>query len=448
MQKIDISFKRIQQLALPAIIAGIAEPVLSSTDAAIVGNIAEFGTESLAAVGIVGSFISTIIWILAQTRSAISAIISQNLGAGNLKTLTNFPAQAILFNVLLSFILLLSTYFFIEDILLFLRAEGKILEFSKDYYYIRIWGFPLTLFTFAIFGIFRGLQNTFWPMIIASIGAIINVGLDFIFVYGLEGFIEPMGVKGAAWASLIAQLVMALLALLLLITKTNISLKLKRKIHPEVKRLVAMSFNLFIRSVALNIALLMAVREATSLGKEFIAAHTIAINLWLFSAFFIDGYGAAGNILGGRLLGAKKYKDLWTLTKSVTLYNLFVSLLLIVVGTLLYYQLGLIFTKDTLVLSTFYGMFFIVLISQPFNALGFTLDAIFKGLGEMKFLRNVLVSATLFGFIPTLFICNYLDLKLKGIWIAIVVWIAFRAVALILKFKSKFYPLAKSEMIN
>ena len=223
MQKIDISFKRIQQLALPAIIAGIAEPVLSSTDAAVVGNIAEFGTESLAAVGIVGSFISTIIWILAQTRSAISAIVSQNLGAGNLKSLTNFPAQAILFNVSLSLILLFSTYFFIEDILLFLRAEGKILEFSKDYYYIRIWGFPLTLFTFAIFGLFRGLQNTFWPMIIASIGAFINVGLDFLFVYGLEDFVEPMGVKGAAWASLISQLVMALLAFYLLITKTNIS---------------------------------------------------------------------------------------------------------------------------------------------------------------------------------------------------------------------------------
>ena len=305
---------------MPAIIAGIAEPVLSSTDAAVVGNIAEFGTESLAAVGIVGTFISTIIWILAQTRSAISAIISQNLGAGNLKSLTSFPAQAILFNISLSFILLFSTYFFIEDILLFLRAEGKILEFSKEYYYIRIWGFPLTLFTFAIFGLFRGLQNTFWPMIIASIGVFINVGLDFIFVYGLEDFMEPMGVKGAAWASLIAQLVMALLALVLVVTKTNISLKLKRKVHPEVKRLISMSFNLFIRSVALNIALLMAVREATSLGKEFIAAHTIAINLWLFSAFFIDGYGAAGNILGGRLLGAKKYNDLWILTKRVNLY--------------------------------------------------------------------------------------------------------------------------------
>ena len=80
MQKTDISFKRIQQLAIPAIISGIAEPVLSSTDAAVVGNIAEYGTESLAAVGIVGAFLSMLIWILGQTRSAISSIVSQNLG--------------------------------------------------------------------------------------------------------------------------------------------------------------------------------------------------------------------------------------------------------------------------------------------------------------------------------------------------------------------------------
>ncbi|MGK0174768.1 MAG: MATE family multidrug resistance protein, partial [Ulvibacter sp.] len=95
MQKTDISFKRIQQLAIPAIISGIAEPVLSSTDAAVVGNMSEFGTESLAAVGIVGAFLSMLIWILGQTRSAISSIVSQNLGAGNLDKLGNFPAQAI-----------------------------------------------------------------------------------------------------------------------------------------------------------------------------------------------------------------------------------------------------------------------------------------------------------------------------------------------------------------
>lgn len=444
MQKTDISFKRIQQLAIPAIVSGIAEPVLSSTDAAVVGNIANFGTESLAAVGIVGAFLSMLIWILGQTRSAISSIVSQNLGAGKMNDLGHFPAQAIYFNIGLSIIILASTYFFVDEIFRLLNAEGLILQFSLDYYYIRVWGFPLTLFTFAIFGLFRGLQNTFWPMIIAGVGAILNIGLDFAFVYGIEGYIPAMGVKGAAWASLIAQAVMAVLALVLILKKTEISLRLHLPLHPEVKRLVIMSFNLFIRSVALNAALMLAVREAAGLGKEYIAAHAIAFNIWLFTAFFIDGYGAAGNVLSGKLLGEKNFNSLWKLTKRVNLYNLVVAAMLLVLGLIFYNHLGLLFNKDPEVLTIFYGMFFMVLICQPINALAFTLDAIFKGLGEMGYLRNVLLGATIFGFIPVLYFAKYMDWGLLGIWGAILVWIAYRAVALIIKFRRKYIPLVEN----
>lgn len=442
--KTDISFRRIQQLAIPAILSGIAEPVLSSTDAAIVGNIPEVGTESLAAVGIVGSFLSMLIWILAQTRSAITAIVSQNLGAGRLKELENFPGQAIFFNILLSFVVLFSTYFFVEEIFRLLNATGTILEFSIEYYDIRVWGFPLTLFTFAVFGLFRGLQNTFWPMTIAITGAALNIVLDFALVYGIEGFVEPMAIKGAAWASLIAQACMAAMALLFVLTKTHISLKLRFPIHPEVSRLVNMSLNLFVRSVALNIALMLAVREATALGKEYIAAHAIAINIWLFSAFFIDGYGAAGNILGGKLLGSGDFSSLWKLTKKVNLYNLIVAGLLIGVGLLFYRPLGLLFNKDPEVLSIFYGIFYLVLLSQPLNALGFTMDAIFKGLGEMKYLRNVLLGATFIGFLPTLYTLKWLKWGLSGIWVAILVWVGFRAVALIVKYHRKYLPLVEN----
>ena len=84
-------------MAIPATIAGIAEPILSITDTAIVGNIPVDGVEALAAVGIVGSFLSMLIWILGQTRSAISAIISQYLGAGKLEEVHTLPAQAIFF---------------------------------------------------------------------------------------------------------------------------------------------------------------------------------------------------------------------------------------------------------------------------------------------------------------------------------------------------------------
>ncbi|AXT57149.1 MATE family efflux transporter [Aquimarina sp. AD1] len=437
-----ISFKNINRLAIPAIIAGIAEPVLSATDTAIVGNIPINGTESLAAVGIVGSFLSMLIWVLAQTRAAISAIISQYLGAGKLDEVKTLPAQAILFNIGLSITILLATVPFIKEIFILLKAEGLVLDYCISYYSIRVWGFPLSLFVFAIFGIFRGLQNTYWPMIIAIIGVVANIILDFVLVYGIQGFLEPMYLEGAAWASLFSQILMAVLSLVLLLKKTEVSLRLEKLWHPEMKRFLVMSGNLFIRSLALNTTLLLAVREATSLGTNYIAAHSIAIQLWLFFAFFIDGYGGAGNILGGRLLGAKDYTNLVSMAKKVNIYGVIVACILGGISLLIPERLGLIFTKDPEVLNVFTGFFYLVVIALPINALAFVGDGIFKGLGETGFLRNVLVGSTFFGFIPMLFIARYFDWKLYGIWIAISVWMLFRGVALVIKFRNKYYPLA------
>ena len=444
VQETAINFKSINKLAIPATIAGIAEPLLSITDTAIVGNIPVDGVESLAAAGIVGSFLSMLIWILGQTRSAISAIISQYLGAGKLAEVQTLPAQAIFLNISLSILILLSTIFIADDIFELLNASGKILEYCISYYSIRVWGFPLTLFVFAVMGIFRGLQNTYWPMMIAIVGAVLNVILDFALVYGIEGFIEPMYLEGAAWASLIAQVVMAIMAFILLLTKTNISLKLIFPLHKELGRLVVMSLNLFVRAIALNTAIILAVREATALGDEYIAAHTIALNIWLFSAFFIDGYGAAGNIMGGRLLGAKDYNGLWTLVKKIMLYGFLVSLVLVLFGFLFYRPIGSLFSNDTIVLNAFYAIFFIVILGWPMNTVAFVLDGLFKGLGEMKYLRNTLLTATFLGFVPILFLGKYMNWGLYGIWIAVTIWMLIRGVALVWKFRRKFRHLLQN----
>ena len=442
--KTPINFKTINNLAIPATIAGIAEPILSITDTAIVGNIPQDGMESLAAAGIVGSFLSMLIWILGQTRSAISAIISQYLGADKLERVKTLPAQAIFLNIVLSIVILLSTVFVVEEIFVLLNASGKILELCISYYSIRVWGFPLTLFVFAVMGIFRGLQNTYYPMLIAITGAVLNIILDFILVYGVEGIISPMYLEGAAWASLIAQGIMAVMAFVLLVTKTNISLRLKFPLHPELGRLVVMSLNLFVRALALNIALILAVREATALGDKYIGAHTIAINLWLFSAFFIDGYGAAGNIMGGKLLGAKNYDGLWDLAKKIMLYGFVISLILAAVGFLFYRPIGRIFSNDLTVLQAFYSIFFILILGIPMNMVAFVFDGLFKGLGEMKYLRNVLLTATFLGFVPVLFLGKFLGWGLYGIWIAFTLWMIIRGGALVWKFRRKFRPLLQN----
>ncbi len=434
----NITFKGINKLAIPAIISGIAEPLLSITDTAIVGNIQVNPTEALAAVGIAGSFISALVWILAQTRSAISAIVAKYLGAKKLDEIATLPAQIIAINLFLSVVIYIVTIFFTEQIFRLYNADGLILNYAVDYYKIRAIGFPLTLFVFSVFGVFRGLQNTFWPMVISIVGASLNIGLDFALVYGIEGFIAPMNVKGAAWASVIAQGVMAVLALILLLNKTPFNLKFTFKFNKEIKNLLAISFNLIIRAMSLNVALYLANSYATKYGQNYIAAQTIAFQIWLFFAFFIDGYASVGNIVSGKLLGEKNYEKMWRLSIKLSRYAIVIAILLASICALFYKEIGLLFSKDAFVLQSFYSIFWIVLLMQPINAIAFVFDGIFKGLAEAVTLRNLLIVATFLGFIPALLIGDYFDLKLYAIWIAFTVWMLLRSGILVIKFRRKY----------
>ena len=436
--KAKITFKQINRLAIPAIISGIAEPLLSITDTAIVGNVDLNPVESLAAVGIAGSFLSALFWILAQTRSAISAIIAQYLGAQRLEEVRSLPAQIIAINVLISLLLYLFTIFFIREIFLLYNAQGIILNYAVDYYEVRAIGLPLTLFTFSVFGVFRGMQNTFWPMVISIVGTVINIVLDYILVYGIDGIIPAMHIQGAAYASVIAQFVMAVMAFVLMLKKTPFTFKFSLPFNKEIKRLISLSFNLFIRAAALNIALYFANAYATKYGDVFIAAQTIAFQIWLFFAFFIDGYSSVGNIVSGRLLGEKDYSNLWKLSVDLTKYAVVIALILGLVCVLFYEPIGSLFTQDSLVLSSFYAVFWMVLCMQPLNAIAFVFDGLFKGLAEAVALRNTLLIATFLGFIPVLLVSDYFNLKLYGIWLAFTVWMFLRMAILVVKFRKKY----------
>ncbi|SDB61128.1 putative efflux protein, MATE family [Flavobacteriaceae bacterium MAR_2010_188] len=440
-----LSFKNINRLAIPALIAGISEPVLSLTDTAIIGNIDINATESLAAVGIVGTFLSMLVWVFGQTRSAISSIVSQHLGADKLDQVKSLPAQAIFIITSMSVLVILGTYFIPESIFKLYNASGLILDYCVEYYQIRVFGLPFTLFTIGVFGAFRGLQNTFYPMIIAISGAILNIILDFIFVYGIDGYLDPMYISGAAYASVIAQIVMAIISGFYILSKTEIPLKVTFPFNKEINNFMLMIANLFVRTVALNVTLFFASSFATKYGKEYIAAYTIAINIWFLGAFLIDGYASAGNILSGKLFGKKDYRSLISLSNILIKYSIGVGLLLALLGTLFYNFIGSIFTDEPAVLKQFYEVFWIILAMQPFCALAFLFDGIFKGLGRMKLLRNLLLFATFVVFVPFLFLFDSLNLQLYGIFLAITIWIIARGIPLIVIFRRLFLPLAQKQ---
>lgn len=438
--KTNISLKHINKLAIPALISGISEPILSLTDAAIVGNVELNPTETLAAVGIVSTFMSMLIWVFGQTRSAISSIVSQYVGANNTEAIKNLPAQAILIITALSFIIVLVSYPLTESIFKLYDATGLILQYCVDYYKIRAFGFPFTLFIIAVFGTFRGLQNTYYPMLIAIIGAALNIILDFSFVYGVANVIPAMHIRGAAYASVIAQLVMALFSAYFLLKKTTIPLRISFPLNKEINRFLIMIGNLIVRTLALNAALYFATKFATGYGKEYIAAYTIGINLWFLGAFIIDGYASAGNILSGKLLGAKDYKTLMALSHRLTKYGIYIGVIIAAIGGVLYYPIGRIFTKDLLVLHEFYNVFWIVLAMQPLCALAFIFDGMFKGMGKMEVLRNLLLLTTILVFIPTLYFLDHFDLKLYAIFLAFALWIIARGFPLIIIFRKEFLP--------
>ena len=142
--------------------------------------------------------------------------------------------------------------------------------------------------------------------------------------------------------------------------------------------------------------------------------------------------------MSGKLFGAKDHNLLMQLSNKLIRYGIVVGIALAIVGGALYYPLGILFTKDPEVLKEFYKVFWLVLAMQPICAIAFIFDGVFKGLGKMKYLRNVLLFATFIVFVPILFWLDSLDYKLFAIFIAITFWMIARGIPLIVHFRKQF----------
>lgn len=444
MNSKKISFREIRVLAIPAIFAGIAEPIIGLVDTAVIGNLGSNSEVSQAAVGLGAAFYTLLLWCLSQIRTSISSIVSKYVGAEKVSEIKTLIPQTILFGAMLGVIVGGISFLFSPSIFLDFYGvdpeDKELLEKAIRYFNIRIIGLPISMIVYTVFGVFRGMQNTIWIMQASIIGAIMNVILDYLLVFGIGSFQPDMGIEGVAWASVFAQFIMMAIITLIVKRKTEFSLLPSwSKPNPEFKTMLLMSANMLIRTLALNLAFFLANRYATSYGKSYLAAHTILINLWVFSFFFIDGFSNAGNAISGKLLGKKDFKALTLLSKDLVKYNLIVAGVLALIFLALYPFLGRIFSNDTEVVSHFYSVFWLIILAQFVSGVTFTYDGVFKGLGETAYLRNTLIVATLFLFVPVIYLLDIVDLKLYAIWIAFLLWNMFRGGSLIYKFRKKYH---------
>lgn len=432
-----LSLKEINRLAIPAILFNITEPLIGLADIAIIGRLGENATQAQGGVGLAAGLIATLIWGLAQMRTSLSAIISKHFGQGNLNPIISLIPQTLLLSALMGVSIAFATAYFYSDIAYFLYGKMSALtfEFSDQYFVIRSIGLPISLIIALFFGIFRGYQNTIWAMYIGLFGGLINIILDIILVLGVDGFIVPMGVAGAAWASVVAQTSMLVLCIVFIYRFTPFNLKLSFKLNPLFGDMLKIFINMFIRTIVLNIVFILSNRYANKNGDIQLAAYTIGYNIWIFSSFFIDGFANAGNALAGKYLGAKDNKTLSILGNKLLKINLIIAGGLSIVYIILYPVLASFFNSDPEVVKAFNVTFWIIVLAQPLNSVAFSYDGIFKGMGEAVYLRNTLVIGSLIIFIPVLLVLDHYEQGIMAIWYAMLGWMLFRGGSLMWKFR-------------
>ncbi len=432
----NASSRDINRLAIPSIITGLAEPIVTITDTAVVSKI---NHESMSAVGLSGLFFMVIVWLLSAMKGAIASIIGVHYGKGTQHKTFGLISQALVILIGLGIAISLitastSTYIFSA----IYEAKGEILINCEEYYSIRCIGLPFMLGTYLIFGVFKGFQNTSWAMLVTLIGAGINIILDLILVHGFQN-IPAYGISGAAWASVIAQGIMFSASCYLLVTKVKFRFSFNFKIDQDVPGLLLMSFDLLVRTALLNLVFILANRFATKMGKEFIAAHTLASQFWMFAAYFIDGYSNAGIAIASRLKGQQDKTGIYKVTLQLLGKGVIIAALAMLIFLILQPYIGDIFSDDQKVLDSFNSIFLFVLLSQPINAVAFILDGVFIGTGNMKAMRNSMLISSAFGFFLCWFILHPYTAPLVALWSSLTLWVVLRAITLTFPFFRSYF---------
>jgi MATE family multidrug resistance protein len=421
---------------VPAIISGIAEPIIALSDTHFAGHI---GPHDLAAVGIGSSFFLLVLWVLAQTRSAVLAIVARYYGEGRVDDVRDLVPIAIWMNVGLGVLFYAVTVPLASWIFTLYNPDPIVLEKAISFFRLRAIGFPIALSVFAMTGAFRGVQNMRWSMWISVIGATINLVLNPLLIFG-EGPVHAMGINGSAVASVIAQSCMCVIAVYVMRTRTPFRLFPDRWHHKELVPLARNSGNLFARTIALNACYFFGNRFASGYGVAYIGAHSIAMQIWLFSAFFIDGYAAAGSVIAGRLNGERDWRQLHRVSWQVVRTTVYIGAGLALLYTIGYRWIGGWFTDDAQVLALFNAVFWMVILTQPINAVAFAWDGIYKGIAASAALRNALIVATFGVFIPTAYIGDALGMTLHGVWLAFLLWMVTRGIWLTIAFEHRYAP--------
>jgi putative MATE family efflux protein len=197
---LDLRYKTILAVALPMMVSGFIQSIVLLTDASF---IARYSTEAFDAVGNGGLLYVTMYMTLLGMGDGAQIIIARRIGEERSDAIGRIFGTSLLTHFLLAIILFAVLYWIMPGAVLGYSKNQEIASLQGDYVQIRSFALFFAMITISIQALFLAKGKT-WVVLMASIiTALSNVVLDYGMIFGELGFPE-MGLKGAAWASTIA----------------------------------------------------------------------------------------------------------------------------------------------------------------------------------------------------------------------------------------------------
>lgn len=293
--------KLILMLALPLILANLGQQFYMISDAIIVGR--GVGVKALASLGASDFIYWVFLWTIFALTQGFAVLITQNFGAGNADRLRKSIAMSVLLCILLGAVLTVIGLVFASPILTGLRTPTDIIDGAHTYLTIMFIGIPVVMAYNMAAAILRSFGDGKSPLIAIIIAAIINIGLDLLFV-----LVFGWGITGAAVASVIAQAI-SFLYCFYVIKKLH-TVKLEKSDWqidwPVVKKLCALGFPIAVQYLFITIGGIFIQFAVNSFGVVFVAGFTATNKLYGLLECSSTAFGFATATYMAQNLGANR----------------------------------------------------------------------------------------------------------------------------------------------
>jgi putative MATE family efflux protein len=413
------------RLALPALGALAAEPLYVLVDTAIVGHL---GRPQIAALGLAGAVLGGAFALFNFLAYGTTAVVARAAGAGQHERAARLAAQALWLSLGIGIVLVGVLEGVADPLLGALGAHGRSGDYALTYFRIAAPGLAAAMIAVAGQGYMRGVSNLRRPFEIVVVANLANIVLEVLFVYGFH-----WGIAGSAAGTAIAQAGMGAVFVVELLRPHADS---KRPSIREMRPMVRIGRQIFVRTTALMAAFLAASSVAARMGDAAIGAHQIAIQLFYFLALVLDAVAIAGQVIVGRMLGAGDAEGAYDAAVRMIGWSTVVGGIFAAVLLPLGHLLPRAFTGDHAVLHQAALLWPLFALMQPLGGAVFALDGILIGAGDTAYLMWSMLAASVV-FIPIALLALHFEWGIVGVWAGLDVLIAARLALLGVRFSGR-----------